>query len=268
MTETAQTTFRVPALHIQEFYRMAVSRPDESTTVRFLLDGNVWETDALRGQIVHQAFHKALPSQYTAGCRLTFQSPDGHEIFADNFIGQLADYYGSTDIVTRSEPISGEPGPWRNVGFDHLAIAVADRAGARSFFEEVVGMQVMRNDAHLTVMATGPTALFLFDAGSDEPMAPDRPSSWHHIGFVVDNLEHAYAHLQAHRDRLSSDFALLERDERWSLYFHYRNGDVSFMIQFSEIKPESRGFTDEARKDFPMMLYDYASRPYGAQFEE
>jgi hypothetical protein len=40
------------------------------------------------------------------------------------------------------------------------------------------------------------------------------------------------------------------------------------MIQFSEIKPESRGFTDEARKDFPTMLYDYASRPYGAQFEE
>ena len=247
---------------------MAVPRPDETTNVRFLLDGKSWETAALRGQIVHQAFHTALPSQYTAGCRLTFQSPDGHEIFADTFVGQLVDHYGSTDIVTRSEPITGSAGAWRTIGFDHLAIAVADRVDARSFFEEVVGMQVMRDDSHITVMATGPTALFLFDAGSDEPLAPDRPSAWHHLGFVVDNLEHAYAHLQEHKGRLSSDFALLERDERWSLYFHYRNGDVSFMIQFSEIKPDSRGFTDPVRSTFPTLLYDYASRPYGAPFEE
>jgi hypothetical protein len=124
----------------------------------------------------------------------------------------------------------------------------------------------MRHDAHLTVMATGPTALFLFDAGSNEPMAPDRPSTWHHIGFVVDNLEHAYAHLQRHRHRITSDFALLERDERWSLYFNYRNGDVTFMIQFSEIKEASRGFTDTARARYPELLYDYVSQPYGIQF--
>jgi hypothetical protein len=247
---------------------MAVPRADETTQVRFLLDTSIYTTTARRGQIVHQAFHEALPASVTAGCRLTFASPDGHEVFADNFVGQLADYYGSTDIVTRSEPIPGAAGPWQTIGFDHLAISVADRVDARDFFTTVVGMQEMRHDPHLTVLATGPTALFLFDAGSDEPLAPDRPSSWHHIGFVVDNLEHAYAHLQVHRSRLTSDFALLERDERWSLYFFYRNGDVTFMIQFSEIKAESRGFTDPARKDFPRHLYDYASRPYGIQFPD
>ncbi len=247
---------------------MAVPRADVRTTVRFLLDGMTHETSVNRGQIVHEAFHKALPPEYTAGCRLTFHSPAGDEIFADNFVGQIEDHFGSTDIVTHSSPIAGEPGPWKTIGFDHLAISVADRAGARDFFTRIVGMQVMRDDAHLTVLATGPTALFLFDAGPDEPLAPDRPSSWHHIGIVVDNLEHAFAHLKAHQDELTSDFVLLERDERWSLYFFYRNGNVRFMIQFSEIKPDSRGITDESRKDFAGYLYDYASRPYGIQFPE
>ncbi|MBA3378017.1 MAG: VOC family protein [Chloroflexia bacterium] len=244
---------------------MTVPRAGEFTTVRFLLEGVTFEISIARGQIVHQAFHQALPSKYTAGCRLTFHSPTGDEIFADNFVGQIEDHFGSTDIVTRSTPISGNPGPWRTIGFDHLAVSVADRPHAKNFFSTVVGMQVMRDDAHLTVLATGPTALFLFDAGSDEPLAPDRPSSWHHIGFVVDNLEHAYAHLRTHQDALTSDFALLDRDERWSLYFFYRNGEVTFMIQFSEIKAESRGITDTSRSDFPAYLYDYASRPYGIQ---
>ncbi len=245
---------------------MAVPRGNEQVTVRFILDGKTHETGARRGEIIHQAFHQALPVDYTAGCRLRFSTPSGEELFADNFVGQIEDHYGTTDIVTQSSPITGEPGPRTTIGFDHLAIAVADRSNARRFFEEVVGMKVMRHDAHISVLATGPTALFLFDTGSDEPMAPDRPSSWHHLGFVVDNLEHATAHVAAHKDRLTSDFALLERDERWSLYFHYRNGDVTFMIQFSEIKPEWRGFADPDRAQFPGYLYDYASRPYGIQF--
>lgn len=245
---------------------MAVPRGNEHVHVRFILNGEHYDVDVRRGEIVHQAFHRALPVEYTAGCRLRFSTPAGEEIFADNFVGQIADHYGTTHIVTESTPIDSTAGPWTTIGFDHLAIAVADRDDARRFFEEVVGMKVMRHDAHISVLATGPTALFLFDAGFDEPMAPDRPSSWHHLGFVVDNLEHACAHLTAHRERLSSDFALLERDERWSLYFHYRNGDVSFMIQFSEIKPESRGFHDPDRAGFTGFLYDYASRPYGIQF--
>ena len=85
---------------------------------------------------------------------------------------------------------------------------------------------------------------------------------------MVDNLEHAYAHLQEHRDRLQSDFTFLDRNERWSLYVHYRNGDVRFMIQFSQVKEAERGFLSPEKKAFANHLYDYASQPYGLQFGE
>lgn len=71
----------------------------------------------------------------------------------------------------------------------------------------------MRDDAHLTLLATVPAALFMFGAGSDETLSPDRPSPCRHIGFMVDNLEHAFAGLIPHRDRIRIGFTLLERDE-------------------------------------------------------
>lgn len=247
---------------------MSVDRPDQLVQVRFLIGTEVYKTNVRRGQIVHEAFHAALPAKYTAGCRLTFSTTNGDVLFADNFIGQVEDRYGSTDILAQSSPIEGSSGSWSTIGFDHLAISVSDRADAISFFRDVIGMRVMRDDSHLSVLATGPTALFLFDAGSDEPLSPDRLSSWHHIGFVVDNLEHAYADLVKHQDRISSDFTLLERDERWSLYFFYRNGPVTFMVQFSEVKVAERGFTTPEAREFAKYLYDYTSRPYGAQFPD
>jgi hypothetical protein len=247
---------------------MAVRDPGTLLTVTFRVDADDYTTEARRGQIVHEAFHKALPHDLTVGHRLTFRTPNSHEVFADNFLGDVLDHFGSTTLLTSATPIAGVPGPWRNIGFDHLAIAIADREAARDFFRDVLQMRVMRHDPHLTVLATGPTALFLFDAGQEAPLSTGQPSTWHHIGFVVDNLEAAYAHLRTHQDRILSDFTLLERDERWSLYFFYRNGDVTFMIQFSEIKTSDRGFSDPARSDFPNMLYDYASRPYGLQWDE
>ena len=249
---------------------MAVSNSDGIVHVVFQFDHSRFSTEARRGQIVHEALHAALPERLTVGHRLTFALPQGDAIFADNFIGDLVDYGGTPDVLvltTAAVPIQGRTGAWRNIGFDHLAITVGDRAGARDFFRDVLQMQVMRDDPHLTVMATGPTALFLFDAGQDAPLSDGRPSTWHHIGFVVDDLEAAYAHLQAHSDALRSDFTLLERHERWSLYCFYRNGSVTFMIQLSEVKPEARGFTNPATADFPSYLYDYASQPYGLQFE-
>jgi len=247
---------------------VAVRNPDELIDVTFELYGERFETSMKRGRIVHEAFHAALPKEFTVGHRLAFCAPTGEEIFADNFLGDLQDHLGTTTILTTASPIEERAGEWRNIGFDHLAITVADRSGARDFFCDVLQMKVMRDDPHLTVLATGPTALFLFDAGQDAPLSTGLPSTWHHIGFVVDDLAAAYANLRAHQDRLLSDFTMLERDERWSLYFFYRNGDVTFMIQFSEIKTAERGFTDPIRKDFPNLLYDYARRPYGVQWEE
>ncbi len=248
---------------------MAVVNSDGMVNVIFQTEEQRFATTARRGQIVHEAFHAALPPILTAGHRLTFRTEAGIEVFADNFLGDLADIAPvPADLVlkTTAIPIPGHPGPWRNIGFDHLAITVGDRPGARDFFRDVLRLQVMRDDPHLTVLATGPTALFLFDAGQEAPLSNGLPSTWHHLGFVVDDLEAAYAHLTAHGDQLRSDFTLLERDERWSLYGFYRNGDVTFMIQLSEIKPKWRGFTDPNRSEFPRFLYDYASRPYGMQF--
>jgi len=237
---------------------------DRRLRITFLLDGRAYTAEVGERQILHEAFHAALPPELTVGHRLTFRAANGDELFADQFAGEIADRYGDAPILAAATPIPSRPGPWRNIGFDHLAITVADRAAARAFFADVLQLSVMRDDEHLTVLATGPTALFLFDAGPDAPLSTGQPSRWHHLGFVVDDLEAAFAHLQRHADRLRSDFTLLERDERWSLYAFYRNGDVTFMIQLSEIKPDARGFADPARADFPTYLYDYASRPYGA----
>lgn len=244
---------------------MAVQNPDQALPVTFRVGDVVYTTTAKRGQIVHEAFHAALPKELTAGHRLVFRLPGGEEVFADNFLGEIADRRGVVELVTEATPLAGHGGAWRTIGFDHLAITVADRGAARDFFRDVLQLQVMRDDPHLTVVATGPTALFLFDAGQAAPLSDGRPSTWHHLGFVVDDLEAAYTHLRAHQERLASDFTLLERHERWSLYCFYRNGDVTFMIQLSEVKPAARGFTDPARSDFASFLYDYASQPYGRQ---
>ena len=237
-----------------------------TVTVTFAVADARYTTNVRRTQIVHEAFHAALPTALTVGHRLTFRTEGGAEVFADNFLGDIAGPSGAVTLITKAVPLTGHAGPWRNVGFDHLAITVGDRADARDFFRDVLQLQVMRDDPHLTVLTTGPTALFLFDAGQEAPLSDGRPSSWHHLGFVVDDLEAAYAHLQTHRERIVSDFTLLERDERWSLYFFYRNGDVTMMIQLSQIKDANRGFATAARADFPGFLYDYASRPYGVQF--
>ena len=65
-----------------------------------------------------------------------------------------------------------------------------------------------------------------------------------------------------------SDFTMLERDERWSLYFFYKNGAATLMFQLSQIKSAERGFAGSEQRDFPNLLYDYASRPYGLQWNE
>lgn len=246
---------------------MPPKNPEELVPITFVLDGVDYPIQMRRGAIVHEAFHIALPTRFTAGHRLVFRAVDGREIYPDNFIGDLLDHLAIDRIETIAEPIPEIEGNWRTIGFDHLAITVADRPGARDFLHDVVQMKIMRDDPHLTVLTTGPTTIMLFDTGEDGPLSTGGASQWHHLGFVVDDLAAAYAHLQKNRDRIISDFTMLERDERWSLYFFYRNGDVTFMFQFSEIKHADRGITDPSRADFASYLFDYAKRPYGVQWE-
>ena len=237
---------------------------EQRISVRMVVGDAVFEGSAGQREIVHEVFPRLLPESMVAGRRLTFRTPDGAEVFADNFVRDLAGQSGAVELVTSSEPIAKAAGSWRNLGIDHVAITVADRPAARDFFADVLRMGVVRDDAHLTVLATGMTGVFLFDAGVDAPLSDPIPSRFHHVGFVVDDLAAAFADIQSFQDRFDSDFALLERDERWSLYGHYRNGDVTFMIQVSEIKPDERGLNPEHRVDDA--LYDYARRPYGLVF--
>ncbi len=246
---------------------MAPENPNLSVDWTFILDGLEHSKTLRRGMIVHEAFHELLPADAITGRRLIFRTEQGDEVYPDNFLGDIADVLGVQRLIATSTEIPAKDAPWHNIGFDHLAITVADRADARDFLIEVVQMQCVRDDPHLSVLTTGPTTIMLFDAGQSAPLSDGQPSSWHHLGFVVDDLEAAYAHLKRNAGRFTSDFAMLERDERWSLYFFYRNGDVTLMFQFSEVKPEHQGITDPRRAGFARYLYDYAKKPYGIDWE-
>ncbi len=247
----------------------------------FVVNGQPYEATVNPQEIFHEALEHALPAGLLAGHRIRISTPNGDEIFPDMFIGETVTHFQTHTIHVEAKPLSevtakaGER-TWTNFGFDHIAITVTDREDAKQFFSEVLGMTIVRDDRHQTVFTTGNVALFCF--GTEKaPLSDGLPSRWHHLGFVVDNLDAAYHHIAHHaqlrRERvgdgsgsISSDFTLLERNERWSLYCHYRNGDTRLMIQISEIKTESRGFANP--HSFTDYMYDYLSGRYGVRFEE
>lgn len=246
-----------------------------------VVNGHAYEAKVNPKEIFHEALEHALPPGLLVGHRIRINTPSGEEVFPDMFIGESVIHFKTSTFHVEAKPLSEVTAAagaktWTNLGFDHLAITVADREDAKAFFTEVLGMTIVRDDRHQTVLTTGNTALFCFDA-EKAPLSDGLPSRWHHIGFVVDNLDAAYHHL-AHRAQLrreqvgegsgsiASDFTLLERNERWSLYCHYRNGNTRLMIQLSEIKPENRGFIDP--RHFTDKMYDYLSGRYGVRFEE
>jgi catechol 2,3-dioxygenase-like lactoylglutathione lyase family enzyme len=233
-------------------------------TITLEVNGQPYTVAVKPAGIFHEALHHGLPAGLTVGHRITINTPTGEEVFPDMFIGESIAHFGTDRFIVTARPIVAVARPFRNVGFDHLAITVADRSGACDFLSQVLGMAVMRHDAHLTVLTTGLTALFLFDAGIEAPLSDGIPSRWHHLGFVVDDLEAAYERLRRAGPEIVSDFMLLERAERWSLYCQYRNGETTLMIQLSEIKAAYRGFVDAAQTTG--LLYDYASRRYGVRF--
>jgi hypothetical protein len=249
-----------------------MSQETGTISVKFRVDSDIFETRCRPRQILHEALDRALPEEIRVNHRLVFRAPNGDELFADAFVGDLQRVYGDVEVVVLATPVlspsNGAARPFTNYGFDHLAIAVDDRAGARDFFHHALGMQVVRDDEHQTVLTTGHTSLFFFDARPGIPLSEPTPSRWHHLGFVVDDLEVALWHIQSYRNSsggqaVSSDFTLLERDERWSLYLHYQNGPVRLMIQISQIKSDAAGFADPRR--FADHLYDYSKGPYGAK---
>lgn len=246
-----------------------------------VVNGTGYRVEANPQEIFHEALEHVLPEGLLVGHRIRISTPQGDEVFPDMFIGETVAHFKTSTIHVEAKPLSevtaGPAGQrtWTNFGFDHLAITVADREDAKEFFSEILGMTIVRDDRHQTVFTTGNVALFCF--GTEKaPLSDGLPSRWHHLGFVVDNLDAAYHHIAHHaklrRERvgngsgsIASDFTLLERNERWSLYCHYRNGDTSLMIQLSEIKPENRGFIDPHH--FADHMYDYLSGRYGVRFE-
>jgi catechol 2,3-dioxygenase-like lactoylglutathione lyase family enzyme len=231
--------------------------------VTFEVGGKSYSGSVGRAQIVHQAMDRLLPPAILRAHRLRVTRPDGELIYPDMFLGEIAEHYGDAHFVVEATPLREDAGEWTNYGFDHLALATTDRATARSFFSQGLKMKVVRDDEHLTVVTTGNTAIFLFDARPGAPLSDGLPSRIHHLGFVVDHLEAAYGHLRRTFPGFLSDFTLLERAERLSLYGHVVFGDVRFMIQLSEVKPEYRGFREGT--PFADVMYDYAARDYGVR---
>ncbi|PJF31485.1 MAG: hypothetical protein CUN51_03920 [Candidatus Thermofonsia Clade 1 bacterium] len=242
----------------------------ETVTVTFQLEsGESFSGEVPRHAIVHEAMERLLPHGFLKNKRISITQPEsGDLIYPDMFCGEIYDQYGSAHlrITARALPESGAPRPWRNVGFDHLALSMADRRAAVDFFSRGLGMLIMRDDEHLAVLSApnGNTALFLFEAEPGKPLSDGIPSRIHHIGFVVDDLEAAYQHLRTNFPEFVSDFTLLERLERWSLYGKIAFGGVTFMIQLSQIKDAYRGFPDP--KLYADIMYDYSSRHYGVRF--
>ena len=255
-------------------------RAGKILSLTLVVNGQPYQAQVNPKEIFHEALEHALPAGLLVGHRIRISTPNGDEIFPDMFIGETVTHFNTHTFHIEArqlgEATAGtEERTWTNFGFDHLAITVADRADAKAFFSEVLGMRIVRDDRHQTVLTTGNTALFCFDA-EKAPLSDGLPSRWHHIGFVVDNLDAAYRHLAHHAKlrqehagdgsgSIASDFILLERNERWSLYCHYRNGDTRLMIQLSEIKLENRGFVNP--EHFTDQMYDYLSGSYGVRFE-
>ncbi len=211
-----------------------VSGAGRSLPIELVVNGQAYQAEVNPTEIFHEALEHALPEGLLVGHRIRISTPQGDEVFPDMFIGESAAHFHTHTFHVEARPLSdvatntGQR-TWTNFGFDHLAITVADRADAKDFFSEVLGMTVVRDDRHLTVLTTGNVALFFFDA-EKAPLSDGIPS------------------------------------QRWSLYCHYRNGDTRLMIQLSEIKPENRGFINP--QHFSDHMYDYLSGRYGVRFEE
>ena len=243
--------------------RPSLSSAGTMTVQLAVEDGAVYAGEFPLHDVVHLALDRLLPAEVLHEHRISVYKGDDL-IYPDMFLYEIVEHCGDADFRVVATPLQiDQERPFTNYGFDHLALAFEDRAAARRFFSEGLGLQIVRDDEHLTVVTSGNTALFLFDFDPNAPLAPSAASQIHHLGFVVDDLEAVAAHLRNHFPEFLAGFTLLERAERLSLYGHVQIGSVRFMIQVSEIKPEFRGLVTPVAKASTAELYDYASRDYG-----
>ena len=233
--------------------------------------GDAYQGEVPLQDVVHLALENLLPHAVRHNHRLSVRK-GADLIYPDMFLYEIVEHYGNAefDVIAEALPLNLPSSdtaerPFINFGFDHLALAFEDRAAARRFFNEGLGLEIVRDDEHLTVVTSGNTALFLFDFNPDAPLAPTSPSKIHHLGFVVDDLEAAAAHLRREFPEFVADFTLLERQERWSLYGHVSIGSVRFLIQLSRIKSEYQGLKTPVAVGAQAELYDYASMDYGVR---
>lgn len=236
----------------------------QSTTVRLRVNaGEIYQGEIPIHDVVHLALDRLLPYTVLNGHRISVYK--GNDlIYPDMFLNEIIAHYGDADFDVRADELNlATTVPFTNYGFDHLAIALEDRAAAKRFFSDGLGLKIVRDDEHLTVVTSGNTALFLFDFNPDAPLAPPAPSRIHHLGFVFDNLEAIAAHLRRNFPEFLGGFTLLERAERWSLYGHIQIGSIRFMIQLSQIKSNYQGLKTEVALAATDELYDYASQDYG-----
>jgi hypothetical protein len=240
--------------------------PTKTVTVRLRVNSaEIYQGEIPLHDVVHLALDRLLPHSVLNGHRLSVYK--GQDlIYPDMFLYEILAHYGDADFDVRAGELNfATTLPFTNYGFDHLALALEDRPGAKRFFSDGLGLKIVRDDEHLTVVTSGNTALFLFDFNPDAPLAPPAPSRIHHLGFVVDNLEAVAAHLRRSFPEFLGDFTLLERAERWSLYGHVQIGSIRFMIQLSQIKTDYQGLKTNVALSATDELYDYASQDYGVR---
>jgi hypothetical protein len=236
-----------------------------TTIVRLRINaGETYQGEMPVHDVVHLALDRLLPHSVLHGHRLSVYK--GQDlIYPDMFLYEIIAHYGDADFDVRADQLDlSTTAPFINYGFDHLALAFEDRHAAKHFFAEGLGLKIVRDDEHLTVVTSGNTALFLFDFNPEAPLAPPAPSRIHHLGFVVDNLEAVAARLHRHFPHYLGDFTLLER-AGWSLYGHIQIGSIRFMIQLSQIKAGYQGLKTDVALAAIGELYDYASQDYGVR---
>ena len=240
--------------------------PASTVWVELTVNGaTTYGGDVDMDDVVHLALHQLLPPEILNNHRITVRK-DGELIYPDMFLNEILAHYGDARFEVLAAKLNLQRvGNFTNYGFDHLALAFEDRSEAKRFFAQGLGLQVVRDDDHLTVVTSGATALFLFDFDPDAPLAPPAPSQIHHLGFVVDDLEEAAAHLNKNFPEFVGGFTLLERQERWSLYGEVQLGSINFLIQLSQIKEAYRGLTTPTPLAAQAELYDYASQDYGVR---